>query len=137
MPPPIVRWRKLGDPYSQYVVSSEGEVNLVLAPYEQKVSYLRMPIVWRPNFRAYQIRLQNESGGYANFLVHNLVALTFLGDRPENEVLVFLDGNHKNHRLSNLAYMTRTNAAKNSQKRNFISADVDVDLDPLAGATDD
>lgn len=40
--------------------------------------------------------------------VHQLIALTFLGDRPKGYDVRHLDGNPQNNKLSNLAYGTRT-----------------------------
>lgn len=40
--------------------------------------------------------------------VHTLVALTFLGPRPEGQEVRHLDGNPLNNRVENLAYGTRT-----------------------------
>lgn len=40
--------------------------------------------------------------------VHTLVALTFLGPKPEGQEVRHLDGNPLNNRVDNLAYGTRT-----------------------------
>lgn len=41
-------------------------------------------------------------------MVHQLVALTFLGPRPKGQEVRHLDGNPLNNRADNLAYGTRT-----------------------------
>lgn len=46
--------------------------------------------------------------GKAGSLVHQLIALTFLGPCPEGKEVLHNDGNPKNNRLENLRYGTRT-----------------------------
>ena len=43
--------------------------------------------------------------------IHALVALTFIGPRPQNLVINHIDGNPKNNRLDNLEYLTRAGNA--------------------------
>lgn len=46
--------------------------------------------------------------GRAGSLVHQLIALTFLGPCPEGKEVLHNDGDPKNNRLENLRYGTRT-----------------------------
>lgn len=46
--------------------------------------------------------------GAAGSLVHQLVAMTFHGPRPEGQEVRHLDGDPQNNRADNLAYGTRT-----------------------------
>jgi len=48
-----------------------------------------------------------KDGKGKNFKVHKLVALTFLGPRPEGQEVMHLDGNKKNPELPNLRYGSR------------------------------
>lgn len=61
----------------------------------------------------------SDSGGYQqvtlsldgvarSFTVHTLVAKTFLGERPDDQVVRLLDGNRSNPALENLEYQERT-----------------------------
>jgi hypothetical protein len=51
-----------------------------------------------------------DEHGKSAFEVRELVALAFLGPRPEGKYLYSLDKDSLNHRLSNLAYLTRSEA---------------------------
>ncbi|MDG4968269.1 NUMOD4 domain-containing protein [Lactococcus lactis] len=52
--------------------------------------------------------LGTSLGQSGQFYTHYLVALTFLGERPENQDVRHLDGNLINNNLENLAYGSRT-----------------------------
>jgi hypothetical protein len=51
------------------------------------------------------VKLLDKDGIYRTWLVHELVALTFIGPCPENHKLVHLDGDKKNNRADNLKYI--------------------------------
>jgi hypothetical protein len=54
--------------------------------------------------------------------VHSLVALAFLGDRPENLVVDHIDGDRANNSIENLQYITiRENAQKGERTKNRVS----------------
>lgn len=48
-----------------------------------------------------------KDGKRYNKLVHQLVALAYIGERPENMVVCHCDGNHTNNKPSNLRYDTQ------------------------------
>lgn len=88
--------------YLDYEVSNQGEVRSrprkgtaggLLKPKVSKTGYL-----W--------LHLYNK-GQRVERTVHQLVALTFLGPRPDGQEVRHLDGNASNCALSNLAYGTR------------------------------
>jgi len=53
----------------------------------------------------------SRDGKYKSFKVHCLVALTFIGPRPEGLDVRHLDGDQVNNNLANLAYGTRSENA--------------------------
>lgn len=56
-----------------------------------------------------RVALGRKTKKYAgSYLVHQLVALTFLGPRPEGMDIRHLDGNVQNNAVTNLCYGTRT-----------------------------
>lgn len=65
-----------------------------LKPVKTNGDYIRVTLVDRNNSRKL-IR------------VHCLIALTFIGNRPVNNVVRHLDGNPKNNNIYNLAYGTK------------------------------
>ena len=61
------------------------------------------------------VRLYPGNGGIAkNVYVGPLVMETFIGERPENMKVSFLDGNHMNCKLNNLAYETQSAVMRRS-----------------------
>lgn len=62
--------------------------------------------VLKPAGKRYrQVTLQTE-GGEKSFLVHRLVAITFLGEPPEGMQVCHCDGDRHNNRLDNLRFDT-------------------------------
>lgn len=131
-----VRWRKLGDPFGQYVVSSNGDVERVLAPHERKVSYVPIAPAWNYGAHSWIVYLHDGSGGRSRFFVHVLTTIAFLGPKPKGQVIVHLDGDHRNVALDNLAYMTRSSAAVYFRELQVEQESVPV-ADPLLGGVSD
>lgn len=50
------------------------------------------------------------------YLVHQLVMLTFVGERPQGTECLHIDGNHKNNQLSNLRYGTHKENMRDCSK---------------------
>lgn len=53
-----------------------------------------------------RIRLRSDDGSSVDFLVHDLVARTFLGPRPPGARIRHIDGNKLNNSVINLMYVT-------------------------------
>jgi hypothetical protein len=60
------------------------------------------------NKRGYESLVLRHDGKNRTYEVQRLVALAFLGPRPEGHETRHLDGNRLNNRLDNLAYGTRS-----------------------------
>ena len=60
---------------------------------------------WRSGVDRFCVKLSHD-GQSINARVHQLVALTFLGECPENMMVCHNDGNHDNNRADNLRYDT-------------------------------
>ena len=57
--------------------------------------------------RGYRYFQQNRQGKRKNFLFHHLVALAFIGPRPDNLVIDHIDRNKLNNNVKNLRYITQ------------------------------
>lgn len=79
--------------HPRYEVSDEGVVRRVSSGLELKQ--------WTSNVG---YRMVTLSGPRKHFLVHSLVALTFLGDRPSGAVCRHLNDDRADNRLVNLAW---------------------------------
>lgn len=60
---------------------------------------------WRSNADRLCVKL-SHNGQSINARIHQLVALTFLGECPDNMMVCHNDGNHNNNRADNLRYDT-------------------------------
>ena len=62
-------------------------------------------------------------GHYPHFTVHSLVALTFIGEKPEGLEIRHINGNQKDNRPCNLAYGTHKENEADKEKRSVLSAE--------------
>ena len=66
------------------------------------------------NNRGYKYFQVQREGKRVNKLIHQMVALCFLGERPEGCVVDHIDRNKLNNALENLRYTSYSNNSKNS-----------------------
>ena len=91
--------------YNNYLISENGEIyskksNKILSPGKIGRGYLKVTL-WK-------------NGKYKNFLVHRLVAMTFL-DNPNNLPQInHIDGNKLNNHISNLEFCTYSQNIKHA-----------------------
>ena len=104
-------WRDIPGYEGKYQVSDHGRVRSL----DRRVrcghggTRLKKGRVLRPASSKYNPHLYVTLGnGTAGSPVHQLVALAFLGPRPEGLDVRHLDGNAQNNRADNLAYGSRT-----------------------------
>lgn len=106
----MTEWRSI-DEYPAYEVSTGGEVRRVLPWKNGGNREGRVP--------PYTLKAKVGRHGYAEVGLHNafgqktckthvLVALTFIGPRPEGQQILHLDANKMNPSLSNLRYGTQS-----------------------------
>ena len=97
-------WMPIPNTNDKYFISSFGRVlsknkkNLILYPKTTKDGYLVVAIV--------------QNGKRKDYLVHRLVANTFLSNDTDKEI-DHIDGNRKNNSLSNLRFVTHTENINN------------------------
>lgn len=102
-------WQDIPDYEGLYKISSTGEVFTVrrqgsnggIRPcYTDKQGYKRVTL--------------SKNGKTKNYLVHTLVALSYLGSRPDSHEVCHKDGDKMNNSVDNLYYGTRSNNSRDS-----------------------
>jgi len=96
-------WRQI--PGSNFEASTFGRVRTfrILSTGLNKWGYLRT-----------RFRIKTK---HVHKLVHQVVALAYLGECPSGKEVNHIDGNKKNNRPENLEYVTRLENAKNALAR--------------------
>lgn len=114
------RWIDIPDYEGLYRISASGEVAAIRrqgsaggirAKHTDKQGYKRVTLT--------------KDGKAKNYLIHTLVALSFLGERPEGAEVCHLDGNKDNNGFENLYYGTSSDNTKDSLQHgthNFLAA---------------
>lgn len=114
--------------FERYAINKDGEV-FSLISNKMKKSWI--------NMHGYkEIGLQNDKGKTVFRRLHVLLALTFIGPRPENFDVCHNDGNKLNNKLSNLRYASKKdnmndklihgNSPTNEKNSNCILSSADV-----------
>lgn len=102
-------WKEIPGFEGRYEASTLGRVRSVSRDVPRKGQgqmhmtgrVLKQMLGW--NKKYLQVNLSRKS-----FMVHHLIAKTFLGERPATAVVRHLDGDFTNNRLSNLSYGTQS-----------------------------
>jgi len=114
------RWIDIPDYEGLYQISASGEISTtrrqgssggIRATHTDKQGYKRVTLT--------------KEGKAKNYLVHTLVALSFLGERPEGAEVCHLDGDKDNNCVENLYYGTSSDNTKDSLQHgthNFLAA---------------
>ncbi len=104
--PPEEEWRPVaGWPY---LVSNMGRVVRVESCQLKTFLPQRFNSAGRPYPRFVQLKQHDQ---VKKVMVGNLVMEAFVGPRPPNSIVLYLDGNVNNNDLKNLRYATRGEAA--------------------------
>lgn len=104
-------WKDIPGHEGKYQASNEGRIRSTdrLVGCAHGATRLMRGRILRPARNRYNPHLYVVLGHKANGSpVHQLVAETFLGPRPEGADVRHLDGNPANNRVENLAYGSRT-----------------------------
>lgn len=105
----VEEWRSVPGYEGQYEVSSLGRVRSLDRPvrirggsYRVSKGRVLTPLRHTGGYDAVHLGRKNQR------LVHELVALAFIGDRPPGAVTRHLDGDPTNNRVDNLAWGTQS-----------------------------
>lgn len=110
----VEEWRPILGTNGRYVVSNFGRIqnlfpkkgaNCILAGVNDGKGYRRIPLTAHGRPR----RL---------WLIHQLVALAFLGDCPKGKNINHIDSNRANNRADNLEYVTQLENQRHSWRTN-------------------
>lgn len=100
-------WKPVAvEPYGEvYEVSNLGQVRRTVYLISGKAGRLLRPS-GRKDGSGYQTITLSHKGARFYGTVHSLVAIAFLGPRPENMQINHKDGNKRNNALTNLEYLS-------------------------------
>lgn len=103
---PNEQWKEY-DNFSNYLISTTGRVwskhkNRVMAQFVQNSGYM-------------QIQIVSDSGRQTRFLVHRLVALTWISNPLQKKYVNHIDGNKLNNDVSNLEWCTNSENIKHAR----------------------
>jgi len=101
-------WRDVPGYENMYQVSDRGQIRSIRS-------------CWKHGFRV--MKLSNDRAGYFSvglqvgekkfrYFVHALVALTFIGERPDGMQINHKNGNKKDNNINNLEYLTPSENAR-------------------------
>lgn len=109
-------WRPI---FNNYEVSNTGRVRSTKFPWREdkaqhfdKDGYLQCALYWNQQQKTLKI--------------HQLVALAFLGERPDGLVIDHIDRNKTNNRADNLRYVTQKENVRNKDKLFYFADDPEL-----------
>lgn len=106
--------------YPAYSISVDGEVRRDKAAPGAKVGHILRPHLTNKGY--WRVRLSLGSRGkFARPMIHQLVAETFIGPRPDGYDINHKDGSRTNNSIENLEYVTRQDNVLDGFKRGRIS----------------
>lgn len=98
-------WKDIPEWEGLYQASSLGRIRRMKATTNTKVGQILKP-GWNGAYHI--IALSNRPALKKTYLLHNVIALTFSGPRPDGMDIDHVDGNKKNNTAENLQYVTRS-----------------------------
>jgi hypothetical protein len=96
--------------FEQYGITENGEVINVKTERILKTSFHK---------GYYQVNL-NKNGKQYTRRIHQLVALTFIGERPDGYDIDHIDGNSKNNNFKNLEYCKHSENMRRAYEKNLV-----------------
>lgn len=110
---PGEEWRALPD-LSDYEVSSYGRVRILARRSTSRPRILGGSVGKRT--KGYRSVTITGDGRQTQISVHTLVALAFLGPRPDGHEVNHIDGDKLNNRIENLEYVTHAENNRHAQR---------------------
>lgn len=103
-------WKDIPNYKGYYQVSSLGRVKSLdrtITYSNGKEVYTKGKIIKQSKDSHNRLRLiLNKNGTKKNYFAHSLVALSFIGEKPDNYIVAHCNGDNNDNRLSNLRYDT-------------------------------
>ena len=103
-------WKDIPNYEGYYQVSNLGRVkslDRIITYSNGKEVYTKGKIIKQSKDSHNRLRLiLNKNGKKKNYFVHSLVALSFIGEKPDNYIVAHCNGDNNDNRLSNLRYDT-------------------------------
>lgn len=89
--------------FSNYAILEDGSVRCLVGSQYNKIGDLLKPVTNKRGYLYYNLRVNGKN---QIMRAHQLVALAFIGPRPEGQEVRHLDGNKLNNHFSNLCWGT-------------------------------
>ncbi len=100
----MIKWRTIPG-FSRYEASSDGHIRSTNYKNSRKTKVLKPAADGKGYLKT---MLQRDDGGYCSSYVHKWMAITFIGERPQDYTVDHIDGNKQNNSADNLEYVTRS-----------------------------
>ncbi|BFM39940.1 NUMOD4 motif-containing HNH endonuclease [Synechocystis sp. LKSZ1] len=98
-------WKPIPGYEGLYEASDTGQIRSKKGELSQKI------------WRGYPKVVLVKDGDRKNWRVHNLIALTFIGSRPDGYELDHIDANKLNNHITNLEYVTHQENVKRAAQK--------------------
>lgn len=106
--------------YPAYSISVDGKVRRDKVAPGTKVGHILKPHLTNKGYWRVRLSLGSRSQ-FARPMIHQLIAETFIGPRPEGYDINHKDGDRTNNSIENLEYVTRRDNVLDGFKRGRIS----------------
>lgn len=117
-------WRDIPGYEGQYQVSNLGDVKSIPRKFYDSTGRIQnikgKMLSKTPDKDGYYRCGLSKKGKVSNYFVHKLVAICFLGDRPDNFQVNHIDGNKNNNKVSNLEYCTMRDNITHKNTKNGV-----------------
>lgn len=118
-------WKDIPGYEGLYQVSNLGRVKSLekmlwngRGYFKSKERILKQALTGNKNENKRRLMVILCKEGKKNYNVHRLVAMAFLGEKPEGLIICHNDGNHLNNNVKNLRYDTYKENTKDSYRHN-------------------
>lgn len=98
-------WKDIPGYEGLYQVSADGQIKSSKYIKGRRFEIKKQDLSGTRKYYAIEL---SKNGKTKKYLIHRLVALAFIGPRPDKHDINHIDGNKLNNHYSNLEYITRT-----------------------------